>query len=193
MPPFRHRAGLGTAESGPYAAGSSGPRNEFPASSAAVTSHSGPRPTACSAAAQSEEELVGPVTEGLKEHLRRHTPFNGSCLRCQWIEEGDEWFEKYGRVPEGFRTPCTGENWIRPRHPRRGGQWGLGYTVCALVHTSEAPLLGNYSKWARYEVRTIQRVNYLRRHAESDQHKRALQILKSASKREPRDPERLRG
>ena len=125
MPPFRHRDGVSTGESAPSfaAASSSVPRECIPA-------------TATSSAERSKEKLVGPVTETTRDHKNRHFPFNESCPRCHWIKKGDQWSQKYGRVPEGRRTPLTGEYWCMPRQPRRGGQWALGCTVCALVNES---------------------------------------------------------
>ena len=206
MPPFRHREGVCTA------ADSSSPRKDVPASSGAGTSHSGPRTIARSAAAQSKEELVGPVTETTGDHKRRHRPcyFYTNCPRCQWIQNGDQWCQEYARVPESHRTPWTGEYWCVPRQASRGGQWALGCTVCALVNESCARgsgtpgksatgkkfLLKRYvvdSKWARHEIRTV-RKSSIKQHADTEQHKRALRVLKSyASMCERCDTERLRG
>ena len=170
MPPFRHRRGASAPRY--YAAGSRGPRTDFPASSAEVTSHSGPRP-----AARSEkelEELVGPATETTRDHQRRHWPFNESCPRCHWIKKGDQLLRKYGRVPEGRQTPVTGEYWCVPRQRRRGGHWALGCTVCANLKRSN--WIKYDTRWARCEIRTIPQACIMTAHARSDQHIRALNV-----------------
>ena len=199
MPPFRHRKGVGTVTSGPsHAAGSSIPptrqyirsssaagpsilRKSVPARSAKVASHRG----------SSKDDLVGPVTETTRDHMKRHWPFNEHCPRCHWIKKGDEWRQRHGRVPEGHRTPLTGEFWCMPRQPRRGGQWALGCTVCGLVNEScirgekttgkSAKLKRRRqdfdTKWARQEVRSIQQASLIAQHARGDQHMRALRFL----------------
>ena len=166
------------------------PRKHVPASAAKQKLHSGRQPAASSSIERSEEELVGPVTESNRDHMRRHWPFNESCPRCHWIKEGDQWSQQNGRVPEGRRTPLTGEYWCMPRQPRRGGQWALGCTVCALVNESYKPgskttrLEAKHkrtsrfdTKWARLEVRTIPQASLLSQHARGAQHMRALALL----------------
>ena len=127
-------------------------------------------------------DLVGPVTESTRDHMKRHNPFDVNCPRCHWIKNGDKWSESCGKVPAGRQTPLTGEYWCMPRQPRRGGQWALGCTVCALVNESNAPgtkkpsqtpgtsaknkraLREFDTKWARHEVRTIPQPSTLNQH-----------------------------
>ena len=54
-----------------YDASTSIPRKSLPASSARVTSKSDPRPVAGSSAEQSKGELVGPVTETKRDHMKK--------------------------------------------------------------------------------------------------------------------------
>ena len=122
--------------------------------------------------------------------MRRHGPFNERCPRCYWIKKGEQWSQQYGRVPEGRRTPLTGEYWCVPRQPRRGGQWALGCTVCALVNESYKLGLKTAgtsakhkqrsqfdTKWSRHEVRTIPQASLFSQHTRSAQHARALGLL----------------
>ena len=222
MPPFQHRNGVDAAKSvSSSAAGSSAHRTHPLASSAKATTksvpsfdagsptfrkyppvrsakatpHKGPRSVASSSTEQSKEELVGPVTETTRDHKKRHHPFNDDCPRCHWIKMGEKWSQTCGKVPEGRRTPMTGEYWCVPRQPRRGGHWALGCTVCALVNESNAlskktpsqtPATSKKqkrtfrefdTKWARYEVRTKPQSSLLHQHARQDQHTRALTYL----------------
>ena len=206
MPPFRHSKNVTQRTTEPsHVAGKidsirqKQQANQSPAASTSVTrnppkgkspkgstdSEAGSR--AGTSAQQNVEELVGPVTETTESHQRRHCPFNDSCTRCHWIQEGSKWVRKHGRVPAGHRTPLTGEFWLQPRQPRRGGQWALGCSICALVSEScnravesakhKRKLRGFDTKWARYEIRSITQVGHIDQHARKDMHVQALRIL----------------
>ena len=148
-----------------------------------------------STAQQAMKELVGPVTETREDHMKRHDPPNESCPRCHWIQKGAELTKRFGKVPEGMRTPLTGNYWCMPRQPRRGGTWAIGCTVCALVNESHAPasttrpnraakgkhyrrkLREFATKFARFEIRSIPQPSLLNRHARGQPHVRALRWL----------------
>ena len=195
MKPFVHRKGVDKARSGPSsAAGFSTPPRSLPVSSCKGRTTRAQRLEQRMAAAKQRldavkgpiEKLVGEVTESTPDHKIRHWPFLWNCPRCHWIKKGEEFCQKYGRVHAKL-IPLTGEFWLQPRQPRRGGHWALGCAVCALLneaytsgmdipyesakHERKSRIFD--TKWTRYEIRAID-LTKLREHARSDQYLRAL-------------------
>ena len=101
------------------------------------------------------------------------------------------WSQRFGKVPEGMRTPLTGNYWCTPRQHRRGGTWAIGCTVCALVNESHTnasttrpkekhnrrKLREFDTKFARFEIRSIPQPSLFTQHARGPLHVRALRLL----------------